>query len=169
MQKKSVLSSYITLSMLYFFQPDFPPLPPVSTEEAGGGERTRRRGRGSEAPRRGPTISVKEPPMEKKTEVFTVAPLESQSYGGVGPVDKQPSPLSNQTLGAGKHSEKTQNGTEFMRQHPQGAFPSPSHRLAGLETNTNSEEGSSPGTSQSDLIAGDEGAVSPTEHQVCVF
>ena len=147
---------------LNFLRPDFAPGPPWSTE--------RKRGRGrSEVdgfPQDRRPTGVKEPPVEKKTEAFTVAPQESQWCGGFGRPDKQPSPLSNQTLCAGKHSEKTQNGTDFWRQDPRGSSPRDHHLPDGDNTDS---EGSGPETSQRDLPARDERVASPPCHEVCLF
>ena len=108
---------------------------------------------------------VKEQPVEKKTKVFTVAPLQSQTCGGVGLEGKQPLPLSNQTLGARIHSENTQNGAELWRQHLQGAPPrsgSPSHLAEQSDIHTESS-GSEPSQ-----LARDEGAAPPPSHEVCL-
>ena len=59
--------------------------------------------------------------MEKITESFTVAALQSHSCGGVGLEDKQKMLLSNRTLLGGKHSEKTQNGMNMQEEQLLGS------------------------------------------------
>lgn len=146
-----------------FFKPNlsFPSL--IKNSQIG--ERVRATG-GRWLPRssRGMT-GVKEQPVEKKTKVFTVAPLQSQTCGGVGLEGKQPLPLSNQTLGARIHSENTQNGAELWRQHLQGAPPrsgSSSHLADQSDVHTESS-GSEPSP-----FARDEGAAPPPSHEVCL-
>ena len=71
----------------------------------------------------GTAIRVKEPTVEKKTELFTVDPLQSQSCGGVELKRKHRPALSNQTLSSEKHSEKTQNGMNLQQQQLVGSPP----------------------------------------------
>ena len=71
----------------------------------------------------GTAIRVKEPTVEKKTELFTVDPLQSQSCGGVELKRKHRPALSNRTLSSEKHSEKTQNRMNLQQQQLVGSPP----------------------------------------------
>ena len=106
----------MSLSVLVCF--GFTVLPCTATE--GGWTRD---GPANWSAKGGTAIRVKEPTVEKKTELFTVDPLQSQSCGGVELKRKHRPALSNRTLSSEKHSEKTLNGMNLQQQQLVGSPP----------------------------------------------